>query len=75
MEAKPNGCVDESKLSEAGLVFEYLSILDFLTNTEKDVSILVDKKIIVNLMCDANEVATMVNNLSKNVSVIYVFMS
>ncbi|XP_058727902.1 UPF0481 protein At3g47200-like [Vicia villosa] len=49
-------------------ISQYLSILDFLINTEKDVSILVDKKIIVNWMGDANAVAAMVNNLCKNVS-------
>ncbi|KAI5446265.1 hypothetical protein KIW84_014199, partial [Lathyrus oleraceus] len=48
-------------------ISQYLSILDFLINTEKDVSILVDKKIIMNFMGDANEVARMVNNLCKNV--------
>ncbi|KAL5057252.1 hypothetical protein RYX36_002667, partial [Vicia faba] len=49
-------------------ISQYLSILDFLVNTEKDVSILVDKRIIVNWMGDANKVAAMVNNLCKNVS-------
>ncbi|CAI8590030.1 unnamed protein product [Vicia faba] len=49
-------------------ISQYLSILDFLVNTEKDVSILVDKRIIVNWMGDANAVAAMVNNLCKNVS-------
>ncbi|CAI8590028.1 unnamed protein product [Vicia faba] len=51
-----------------GYISQYLSILDFLVNTEKDVSILVDKRIIVNWMGDANAVAAMVNNLCKNVS-------
>ncbi|XP_058772236.1 UPF0481 protein At3g47200-like [Vicia villosa] len=49
-------------------VSQYFIILDQLINTEKDVSILVDKKIIVNRLGDANEVATMVNNLRKNVT-------
>ncbi|KAK2420754.1 UPF0481 protein [Trifolium repens] len=50
-------------------ISQYFTILDFLINTEKDVSILTDKKIIVNLMGDANEVATMVNNLCKNITI------
>ncbi|CAK8531778.1 unnamed protein product [Lathyrus sativus] len=49
-------------------ISQYLTILGFLINSEKDVSILIDKKIIVNWMGDANDVATMVNNLRKNVS-------
>jgi len=53
---------------DSAYISQYLTILDFLTITEKDVSILVDKKIIVNWMGDANLVATMVNNLCKNVS-------
>jgi len=39
-------------------------ILDFLINTEKDVNILIDKKIIVNWTGDAKRVVTMINNLS-----------
>ncbi|XP_058760483.1 uncharacterized protein LOC131633820 [Vicia villosa] len=49
-------------------IAQYISMLDFLIKTEKDVSILVDKKIITNWMRDANAVTTMVNNLCKNVS-------
>ncbi|XP_045811058.1 UPF0481 protein At3g47200-like [Trifolium pratense] len=52
---------------DSAYVSQYLSILDFLINTEKDVSILVNKKIISNWMGDANAVATMVNKLCKNV--------
>ncbi|XP_058726460.1 UPF0481 protein At3g47200-like, partial [Vicia villosa] len=48
-------------------ISHYMCMLDFLINSEKDVSILVDKKIIVNRMGDDNEVATMVNNLCKNI--------
>jgi hypothetical protein len=48
---------------ESAYVSQYLSILDFLINTEKDVCILVNKKIIANWMGDANAVATMVNKL------------
>ncbi|CAJ2666396.1 unnamed protein product [Trifolium pratense] len=53
---------------DSAYISQYFTILDYLINTEKDVSILTDKKIIVNLMGDANEVATMVNNLCKNIS-------
>jgi len=50
--------------SATSIVTQYLAILDFLINTEKDVNILVDKKIIVNWTGDANKVATMINDLS-----------
>jgi hypothetical protein len=53
---------------DSSYISQYFSILHFLINTEKDVSILVDKKIIVNWMCDTNAVATMVNNLCKNLA-------
>jgi hypothetical protein len=53
---------------DSSYISQYFSILNFLINTEKDVSILVDKKIIVNWMCDTNAVATMVNNLCKNLA-------
>ncbi|XP_027925374.1 UPF0481 protein At3g47200-like [Vigna unguiculata] len=44
-------------------ISQYATILDFLINTEKDVNLLVDKKIIVNWTGDANKVVTMINNL------------
>ncbi|CAJ2666404.1 unnamed protein product [Trifolium pratense] len=50
-------------------ISQYFIILDFLINTEKDVRILVDKKIIANSMGDANMVATMVNTLCKNITI------
>ncbi|CAJ2637639.1 unnamed protein product [Trifolium pratense] len=53
---------------DSAYISQYFSILNFLINTEKDVSILVDKKIIVNWMGDTNSVATMVNNLCKNLA-------
>ncbi|KAL9323913.1 hypothetical protein ACSQ67_008770 [Phaseolus vulgaris] len=52
-------------------ITQYLFFLYFLINTEKDVNILIDKKIIVNCMGDASAVAKMFNNLCSNVSVIY----
>ena len=51
------------------IITQYQKILDFLINTEKDVNILVEKKIIVNTMDDANKVPTMVNNLDSNLIV------
>ncbi len=59
---------EECRISGPNYISQYLIILDFLINTEKDVSILVEKGIIVNWMGDANALATMVNNLCKNVS-------
>ncbi|XP_045811062.1 UPF0481 protein At3g47200-like [Trifolium pratense] len=50
-------------------ISQYLFFLDFLINTEKDVSILVNKKIIANWMGDANTVTTMVNTLCKNITI------
>ncbi|KAL5097720.1 hypothetical protein RYX36_002047 [Vicia faba] len=60
---------EESHFSyqDSRYICQYMSMLDFLINTEKDVSILVNKKIIVNGMGDANAVAEMVSNLAKNV--------
>ncbi|PNX86089.1 hypothetical protein L195_g042165, partial [Trifolium pratense] len=49
-------------------ISQYFTLLDMLINTEKDVSILVDKKIIINWTSDANAVATIVNTLCKNAS-------
>ncbi|KAF2315270.1 hypothetical protein GH714_038659 [Hevea brasiliensis] len=45
------------------LICDYISILDFLINTEKDVDLLVRKEIIVNLLGDNKTVAKLVNNL------------
>ncbi|MCI01441.1 DUF247 domain protein [Trifolium medium] len=60
---------EECHISDKGSAYisQYFNVLDFLIDTEKDVSILVDKKIIVNWMGDANEVATMVNNLCTSI--------
>ncbi|KAG5079407.1 hypothetical protein JHK86_003472 [Glycine max] len=52
-------------------VTQFLFLLNFLINTEKDVNILVDKKIIVNWMGDANAVVKMFNSLCSNVIVSY----
>jgi len=53
--------------SAGDIIRQYVEILDFLINTEKDVDILVNKKIIVNLTGDANKVVTMINNLTSNI--------
>ncbi|KAH1151673.1 hypothetical protein GYH30_045257 [Glycine max] len=55
--------------NDTNSITQYLVILNFLINTEKDVNVLVDNKIIVNWMGDANKVATMVNNLDSNLAV------
>ncbi|KAG4941541.1 hypothetical protein JHK87_045412 [Glycine soja] len=61
---------EECHLSDdTNIITQYLVILNFLINTEKDVNVLVDNKIIVNWMGDANKVATMVNNLDSNLAV------
>ena len=59
---------EECNISGQNYITQYLIMLDFLINSEKDVSILVEKGIIVNWMGDANALDTMVNNLCKNVS-------
>ncbi|XP_022632287.1 putative UPF0481 protein At3g02645 [Vigna radiata var. radiata] len=51
-------------LSSTNIVTQYVVILDFLINTEKDVNILVDKKISVNWTGDANKVVTTINHLT-----------
>ncbi|KAK2420758.1 UPF0481 protein [Trifolium repens] len=53
--------------SSSRYICQYFTILDFLINTEKDVNILVDKKVIVNWIGDTDEAATMINHLCKNV--------
>jgi len=53
-------------LPDTNIINQCLKILDFLIDTEKDVKVLVDNKIIVNWMGDANAVATMINNLGSD---------
>ncbi|RDY03334.1 UPF0481 protein, partial [Mucuna pruriens] len=57
---------EQCHFPDTSIISEYLWILDYLINTEKDVNILVDNKIIVNHLGDANAVATMVNSLGLN---------
>ncbi|RDX86822.1 UPF0481 protein, partial [Mucuna pruriens] len=57
---------EQCHFPDTSIIIEYLRILDYLINTEKDVNILVDNKIIVNHLGDANAVATMVNSLGSN---------
>ena len=47
-------------------ITDYVSILDFLINTSKDVDILVRKKVLVNWLGDTDSVANMFNGLLKN---------
>jgi len=45
-------------------VTDYICVLDFLIETDKDVDLLVRKGILVNTLGDSNAVATWVNKLS-----------
>ncbi|QCD94460.1 hypothetical protein DEO72_LG5g2544 [Vigna unguiculata] len=54
--------------SATKIITQYVAILDFLINTEKDVNILVDKKIIVNWLGDTDKVVTMISNLNSTVT-------
>ncbi|XP_052197375.1 UPF0481 protein At3g47200-like [Diospyros lotus] len=47
-------------------ITDYLKVLDFLINSERDVDILIHKRIITTLLGDSNEVATMINHLCSN---------
>ncbi|KAI4345986.1 hypothetical protein L6164_013070 [Bauhinia variegata] len=47
-------------------ITDYLKVLDFLINSERDVDILIHKGIITTLLGDSNEVATMINRLCSN---------
>ncbi|RDY03292.1 UPF0481 protein, partial [Mucuna pruriens] len=55
-------------LLDTAIITQYVAILGFLINTEKDVNVLIDNKIIVNRLGDTNAVATMINSLSSAVS-------
>ncbi|RDY03338.1 UPF0481 protein, partial [Mucuna pruriens] len=57
---------EQCHFPDTSIIIQYLRILGYLINTEKDVNILVDNKIIVNHLGDANAVATMVNSLGSN---------
>ncbi|XP_054815266.1 UPF0481 protein At3g47200-like, partial [Prosopis cineraria] len=48
-------------------ITDYAMVLDCLINTHKDVDVLVHKKIVANYVGDTNDVAAVVNGLSKNV--------
>ncbi|KAJ9188296.1 hypothetical protein P3X46_003666 [Hevea brasiliensis] len=50
------------------LICDYIWILDFLINTEKDVDVLVRKGIILNLLGDDKTVANLVNNLGLEIT-------
>ena len=55
-------------IQDTDIINQYLTILDFLIDTKKDVNILVDNKIIVNWMGDVNAVVVMSNSLGSNLS-------
>ncbi|QCD94468.1 hypothetical protein DEO72_LG5g2552 [Vigna unguiculata] len=59
---------EQCHLPHTNIINQYLQILDFLIDTEKDVNVLVNKKIIVNWMGDATAVATMINGLGSNLT-------
>jgi len=46
---------------------------NFLTHTKKDVMVLIDNKIIINWMSDANILARMINHLSSDVPMSFQF--
>ncbi|KAK7322519.1 hypothetical protein VNO77_25902 [Canavalia gladiata] len=50
-------------------ITDYVTIWDFLVNTERDVDLLVRKKVLVNWLGDNDQVAKMFNGLGKNIIV------
>ncbi|KAB1225074.1 hypothetical protein CJ030_MR1G005390 [Morella rubra] len=48
-------------------ICDYIVVLDYLIDTEKDVDLLVSKKIIVNLLGSSNAVASMINKLCEEI--------
>ncbi|XP_059439864.1 UPF0481 protein At3g47200-like [Corylus avellana] len=52
-----------------GYICSYVLLLDFLINTEKDVALLVDKKVIVNRLGSNTAVADLINNLCTEIEV------
>ena len=48
-------------------ICDYIKLLDFLINSEEDVELLVDKRIIVNLLGSNTEVAKMINRLCREI--------
>jgi len=53
-------------IPDISIISQYLKVLDFLIDTEKDVKVLIDNKIIVNWMGDVKVVARMINRLDSN---------
>jgi len=54
--------------SATKVLIQYAAILNFLINTEEDVNILIDNKIIFNWTGDAKTVVTIINNLNSSFS-------
>nr|XP_023922397.1 UPF0481 protein At3g47200-like [Quercus suber]POE98009.1 upf0481 protein [Quercus suber] len=48
-------------------ICDYIKLLDFLINSEEDVELLIDKRIIVNLLGSNTEVAKMINRLLREI--------
>ncbi|XP_052197437.1 UPF0481 protein At3g47200-like [Diospyros lotus] len=57
---------EQAHYSSKTYITDYLKVLDFLVDTDKDVNVLVHKGIITTLLGDSNEVATMINRLCSN---------
>ncbi|CAJ1973736.1 unnamed protein product [Sphenostylis stenocarpa] len=49
-------------------ITDYVSVLDFLVNTSRDVDTLVQQKVLVNWLGDTDSVANLLNSLGKNVT-------
>ncbi|XP_027923718.1 uncharacterized protein LOC114181453 [Vigna unguiculata] len=54
--------------SATKVLIQYVTILNFLIHTEKDVNILIDNKIILNWTGDAKTVVTIINHLNSSFS-------
>ncbi|KAI9078995.1 hypothetical protein K1719_039042 [Acacia pycnantha] len=49
-------------------IIDYVVVMDFLINTNKDVDVLVHNGVILNWLGDAESVANLINNMEKNVT-------
>ncbi|KEH17777.1 hypothetical protein MtrunA17_Chr8g0335071 [Medicago truncatula] len=61
--------LEQCHYSNQPFICNYVSLIDFLINTQEDVELLVDKEIIVHELGSHAELATMINGLCKNVVV------
>ncbi|KAK2370102.1 hypothetical protein QL285_083184 [Trifolium repens] len=60
--------LEECHYYDESYITDYIFVLEFLINTERDVDILVEKEILVNVFGDSDSVAKVFNRLCKNVS-------